>query len=127
MDSVKENEMYTCAKSMETEVIKLAGGVNVCENDSAEQWFYVSAETLIDKNPDVILFNQYGSTPVEEKIAAITSNPALANVDAVKNRRFMTTVLQDVNESVRVADTVTRFAHSFYPELFEHYTVTITS
>ena len=39
MDSVKENEMYTCAKSMETEVIKLAGGVNVCENDSAEQWF----------------------------------------------------------------------------------------
>ena len=51
MDSVKENEMYTCAKSMETEVIKLAGGVNVCENDSAEQWFYVSAETLIDKNP----------------------------------------------------------------------------
>lgn len=127
MDSVKENEMYTCAKSMETEVIKLAGGVNVCENDSAEQWFYVSAETLIDKNPDVILFNQYGSTPVEEKIAAITSNPALANVDAVKNRRFMTTVLQDVNESVRVADTVTRFAHSFYPELFEQYPVTITS
>lgn len=127
MDSVKENEMYTCAKSMETEVIKLAGGVNVCESDSAEQWFYVSAETLIDKNPDVILFNQYGSTPVEEKIAAITSNPALANVDAVKNRRFMTTVLQDVNESVRVADTVTRFAHSFYPKLFEQYPVTITS
>lgn len=127
MDSVKENEMYTCAKSMETEVIKLAGGINVCESDSAEQWFYVSAETLIDKNPDVILFNQYGSTPVEEKIAAITSNPALANVDAVKNRRFMTTVLQDVNESVRVADTVTRFAHSFYPELFEQYPVTITS
>ena len=62
MDSVKENEMYTCAKSMETEVIKLAGGINVCESDSAEQWFYVSAETLIDKNPDVILFNQYGST-----------------------------------------------------------------
>ncbi|MEA4892519.1 MAG: ABC transporter substrate-binding protein [Peptococcaceae bacterium] len=118
VDSVKENQIYTCAKSMETEVIKLAGGINVCENDSEEQWFYVSAETLIDKNPDIILFNQYGTTPVEEKIAAITANSALANVTAVKNLRFMTTVLQDVNESVRVADTVTRFAKEFYPELF---------
>ena len=126
VDSVKENEIYTCAKSMETEVIKLAGGINVCESDSDEQWFYVSAETLIDKNPDIILFNQYGSTPVEDKIKAITSNPAMSNVTAVKNSRFMTTVLQDVNESVRAADTVTRFAKSFYPELFSGYPVTVS-
>ncbi len=119
VDSLKENEIFTCAKSMETEVIKLAGGVNVCENDSSEQWFYMSAETLIDKNPDVILCNTYSNVKAEETIAALKANPALANVSAVKNNRFMITDLQDVNESVRVADTALRFAGEMYPDLFQ--------
>lgn len=118
VDSFKENEIFTSAKSMETEVIKLAGGINVCENDSDEQWYYTSTETLIDKNPDVILCNTYSSVKAEDTIAAIKANPALANVSAVKNNRFIITDLQDVNESVRVADTAIRFAQELYPEIF---------
>ena len=119
VDSIKENEIYTSAKSMETEVIKLAGGISACEGDSDEQWYYVSMETLLEKDPDYILCNDYGSVNAEETIAALKANPALANLDAVKNDRFLTTVLQDVNESVRVADTACRFAQEMYPELFE--------
>ena len=104
---------------METEVIKLAGGISACEGDSDEQWYYVSMETLLEKDPDYILCNDYGSVNAEETIAALKANPALANLDAVKNDRFLTTVLQDVNESVRVADTACRFAQEMYPELFE--------
>lgn len=118
MDSINENMIYTAGKCMETEVIKLAGGISVCEEDSDKQWFEVSAEVLLEKDPDIILFNAYGSTPVEEKITAITGNPALADLDCVKNERFMTVVLQDVNESVRVADTIPCFAKEFYPDLF---------
>ena len=119
VDSIKENEIYTSAKSMETEVIKLAGGISACEGDSDEQWYYVSMETLLEKDPDYILCNDYGSVNAEDTIAALKANPALANLDAVKNDRFLTTVLQDVNESVRVADTACRFAQEMYPELFE--------
>ena len=81
--------------------------------------YYVSTETLLEKNPDYILCNDYGSVKAEDTIAALKANPALANLDAVKNNHFITTVLQDVNESVRVADTASRFAQEMYPELFD--------
>jgi iron complex transport system substrate-binding protein len=117
VDSLNGNEIWTAGRSMETEAINLAGGVNVMEARTTEQWPTVSTEILLEENPDYLMFNSYGSTPVEEKIKAIEGNSALADLDAVKNKRYIIVQLQDVNESVRLADTVARLAREFYPNL----------
>ena len=116
-----ENLTYTAGTSMENELIKLAGGKNVCD-DIGSTWAYVSAETMIAADPDYIIVNEYGvnygSKTGAEKIEIIKGNEALAELDAVKNDRFYVIALQNVNESVRNADTVEMLAKLFYPELF---------
>ncbi|MDR1029546.1 MAG: ABC transporter substrate-binding protein [Treponema sp.] len=118
MDSNNGNEIYTTSKGLESQLIELAGGVNVTRNESPARWFTTSIETLVDKDPDIILFNVYGTVPVEEKIAFIDENPALKDVAAVKNRHYVIIPLQDVMQDIRAADTVQTLAKAFYPDLF---------
>lgn len=118
MDSNNGNEIYTTSKGLESQLIELAGGVNVTRNESPARWFNTSVETLVDKDPEVILFNGYGTVPVAEKIAFIDENPALKDVAAVKNRRYVIIPLQDVMQDIRAADTVQTLAKAFYPDLF---------
>lgn len=67
-DSINdENLIFTSGTIMANEVIKLVGGVNVCEKILNKAWGRVFAEVLIDANPDYIIFLDYGSTPVEDK------------------------------------------------------------
>jgi iron complex transport system substrate-binding protein len=115
IDSFKGNDIWTAGQCMETEAVNLAGGINVMAAKTKEQWPTVSAEILIAENPDILIFNSYGTTPVEDKIKAITGNPAFADIKAVKTKNFIVMILQDVNESVRFVDTVVRLSKLFYP------------
>lgn len=69
------------------QIITKAGGTNIFGglNDS---WTSVSWEAVVRADPEVILINDYGAESVQEKIDFLTSYPPLAEVDAVKNRRF---------------------------------------
>jgi iron complex transport system substrate-binding protein len=118
MDSNKGNEIYTTSKGLESQLIELAGGVNVTRGESPSRWFNTSVETLVERNPDIIIFNVYGTVPVEDKIAFINENPALTDVTAVKNKNFIIIPLQNVMQDVRAADTVQTLAKAFYPGLF---------
>jgi iron complex transport system substrate-binding protein len=118
MDANNGNNIYTTSKGLESQLIELAGGVNVTKDEVNARWFNTSVETLVDRNPDVIIFNEYGNTPTEAKIAFIDENPALKDVPAVKNKWYVVIPLQNVMQDVRAADTVETFAKSFYPHLF---------
>jgi iron complex transport system substrate-binding protein len=118
MDSNNGNEIYTTSKGLESQLIELAGGINVTRGESPARWFNTSVETLVDRNPDVIIFNVYGTVPVEDKIAFINENPALADVTAVKNKNYIVIPLQNVMQDIRAADTVETLAKAFYPGLF---------
>lgn len=118
MDSFNGNEIYTTSKGLQSQLIELAGGINVTKNEATSRWFNTSVETLVDRNPDIIIFNEYGAMPSSEKIAFIDGNRALQDVPAVKNKRYIVIPLQDVMQDVRAANTVETFARAFYPELF---------
>ncbi|MDR1797026.1 MAG: ABC transporter substrate-binding protein [Clostridiales Family XIII bacterium] len=117
MDSNNGNEIYTTSSGLESQLIELAGGTNVTKGAADSRWFNMSVETLVDLNPDIIVFNEYGETPVEEKIAFINENPALADITAVKDQNYVVIPLQDVMQDVRAADTVSFFFKAFYPDL----------
>lgn len=119
MDSFKGNEIYTTSKGLESNLIELAGGINVTRNMADSRWFNTSVETIVDTNPDVIIFNDYGTQSIQEKIDFIKNNPALQDVPAVKNENFVTISLVQVMQDIRAASACEFFAESFYPQLFK--------
>ena len=117
-DMYKEDQIYTTAAGLESNLIELAGGINATRNQADSRWFYTSVETLIAANPDIIIINDYGSQTVEEKIAYITGNPACSDIPAVVNNKFLVIPLVTVMQDIRAASACQTMAEYFYPDLF---------
>lgn len=118
MDSFNGNEIYTTSAGLQSNLIELAGAKNATRNMADSRWFTTSVETLVATNPDFIIFNDYGSQTIEEKIEFVDSNPALQDVTAVKNKAYITIPLVAVMQDVRAASACETFAQAFYPECF---------
>jgi len=118
-DMYKEDQIYTTAAGLESNLIELAGGINGTRHAADTRWFYTSIESLISVNPDIIIINDYGSQSVEDKIACIKNNPACASIPAVVNDKFLVIPLVSVMQDVRASMACRTFAEYFYPELFK--------
>lgn len=113
------NGVFTCSgNNFESLLIEKAGGKNIFDDLKDKQWVTVSYEEVLKRNPDVIVIHDYDTPSVEEKIAEIKSNPTLAQLDCVKNNRFVTISLESVLPGNRMAYSVESFAKGFYPEIF---------
>ena len=118
LDTFNGNEIYTTSSGLESNLIELAGGINVTRGMADARWFNTSVETLVETAPDVIIINDYGSQTVEEKLDFLNSNPALQSVPAVKNQNYLVIPLVAVMQDVRAASACRTFAMQFYPECF---------
>ena len=117
-DMYKEDQIYTTAAGLESNLIELAGGVNCTRLMADSRWFYTSMETLVATDPDIIIINDYGSQTVEEKIAAIKNNPACSDIPAVVNDSFLVIPLVAVMQDIRAPRACRTMAEYFYPDLF---------
>lgn len=101
----------TCGQGIENEIITLAGGKNIF-GDLEHEFESVAWEEVAKRNPDLIVIHSYdqGVTrgSVEEKIQALKDNPALANVNAVKNDNFVVVKLVEVFPGIQVFDAAER-------------------
>ncbi|MCQ2436852.1 MAG: ABC transporter substrate-binding protein [Clostridia bacterium] len=118
MDSNNGNEIYTTSSGLQSNLIELAGGINATKGMADSRWFTTSVEVIVETNPDIIIFNDYGSQTIEEKIDFIESNPALQDVPAVANKNYVIIPLVQVMQDVRAAAACETFAQAFYPDLF---------
>lgn len=75
--------------AMPNALIEAAGGTNIM-SDVEKSWTTVGWETVVERNPEVIVIVNYGEVTAAEKRDFMMSNPAFANLDAVKNDRFVT-------------------------------------
>ncbi|MBT2382415.1 ABC transporter substrate-binding protein [Streptomyces sp. ISL-11] len=82
------------------DIITKAGGDHVMK-DLKDSWTTVSWETVVDRDPDVIVINNYGDVSAERKREFLKSYPPLANVSAVKNDRIFVLDYVDLVESPR--------------------------
>jgi len=87
-DSGEEGPFTAGAYAMPTAMIEAAGGVNIMD-DLEKSWATVAWEPVVDRNPEVIIIVNYGEVTADQKIAFLESNPAFANIDAVKNDRYV--------------------------------------
>ncbi|MFE1827322.1 ABC transporter substrate-binding protein [Streptomyces yangpuensis] len=96
------------------EIISLAGGENVFA-DLGDTFGDVAWEKVIERKPEVVLIYDYGGTTVEAKKQRLLNDPALAEVPAVKNRRFVVLPLSSAVLGVRVADAVEALGGQLHP------------
>lgn len=87
-DSGEESPFTAGAYAMPTALIEAAGGRNIMD-DLDKSWATVAWEPVVERNPEVIVIVNYGDVTADQKIAFLEANPAFANVDAVKNDRYV--------------------------------------
>ncbi|MCP2257842.1 iron complex transport system substrate-binding protein [Streptoalloteichus tenebrarius] len=91
------------------EIITRAGGDHVF-TDLRDSWVQVGWESVVQANPDIIIINDYGGQTPAEKQAFLESYPPLANVNAVKNKRFFTLPYAALVEGPRNPAAIGSFA-----------------
>ncbi len=105
-------------KGLGTEIIRLAGGRNVFDDLDAV-FGDASWEQVVARKPEVIAIYDYaGSGSVEEKKEFLLAQPALADVPAVRDRRFVVLPLTATLVGVRPPLAVEEIAQALHPERF---------
>lgn len=87
-DSGEETPFTAGKYAIPTAMIELAGGSNIMD-DLEKSWASVAWEPVVERNPEVIVIVNYGEVTADQKIAFLESNPAFANIDAVKHDRYV--------------------------------------
>lgn len=90
------------------DIISLAGGRNVLDDVDA-RWTDVGWETVVERQPEIIMILDYGDQSAEQKIDYLTSLPQLRSVPAIAERNFF---VLDYNEGIsgpRNIDGLERF------------------
>lgn len=82
------------------DIITKAGGDHVMK-DLEDSWTTVGWETVVDRDPEVIVINDYGDTGAEQKREFLRSYGPLKDVSAVKNDRIFVLDYVDLVESPR--------------------------
>lgn len=99
-DSGEDKPLTSGAYAGPHDIITKAGGDHVMK-DLKDSWTTVGWETVVARDPEVIVINDYGDTTAEQKRRFLTSYKPLANVSAVKNDRIFTLDYVDLVESPR--------------------------
>jgi iron complex transport system substrate-binding protein len=116
-DSGGEGVFTAGGTNFETLLIENAGGKNVFEDITDKQWATVSYEEVLARQPEVIVIHDYDAPSLEHKIEDIKNNPALSQLEAVKNEKFVVITLESVLPGNRMAYTVESLSKGFHPEL----------
>ncbi|MQA56472.1 ABC transporter substrate-binding protein [Pseudomonas piscis] len=87
-DSGEDRAMTSGRLGMPQALIDAAGGRNILDDVEAS-WTRVNWETVVERNPQVIVIVDYSEVTAEQKQQFLLDNPALQGVDAIKNQRFI--------------------------------------
>jgi iron complex transport system substrate-binding protein len=114
--------MSAGSTSFINDVIVKAGGQNIFENET-QQYPTVSSETIVQKNPDVILLPtdmaNPGEAPFYGSVDQVKDRPGWSAISAVHNNRVVVVDGDLFAEAgPRIGDQIAAAAKAFYPDLF---------
>ena len=108
-----EDAPFTAGRyAMPNALIEAAGGTNIM-NDFDKSWATIGWEAVVERNPEVIVIVNYGEVTAEQKRDFMLSNPAFADIDAVKNDRFVTLEYVEATPGPRNIAAVKTLAAAF--------------
>ncbi len=111
-----EDAPFTAGRyAMPTALIEAAGGKNVME-DLEKSWATVAWEEVVERDPEVVVIVDYGDVTAEQKREFMMSNAAFADLDAVRNDRFVTLDYVEATPGPRNVQAIKTLAEAFHSE-----------
>lgn len=111
-----EDTPFTAGRyAMPTALIEAAGGRNIMD-DFEKSWATVTWEEVVERNPEVVVIVNYGEVSAEQKRDFMMTNPAFADIDAVKNDRFVTLEYVEATPGPRNIAAIKTLANAFQSE-----------
>ncbi|MEN8892426.1 ABC transporter substrate-binding protein [Planktotalea arctica] len=108
-----EDVPFTAGRyAMPNALIEAAGGRNVMD-DLEKSWATVSWEAVVERDPEVIVIVNYGEVTADQKRAFMMSNPAFADMDAVRNDRFVVLEYVEATPGPRNIEAIKTLATAF--------------
>ena len=113
-DSGDEAPYTAACCSMFTNMIETVGGKNIFD-DVDGRWKTVSWEEVIDRDPEVIALTEADWSNSQEKIDLLLNDPALADITAVKEQRFVVLRFSSLVPGIRNATAIKYLAEALSP------------
>jgi len=116
----EDDQIYTAFEGYTTNLLKLIGANNILSGKGVDAtWDYANWEEVIASNPEYIIICDYSvsirnTDDFDEKVAKLKENPALADIDAVKNDHFVRVRLSEITPGVRSVDALVRLAEEIH-------------
>ncbi len=108
-----EDQVFTSGRyGIPTAMIEAAGGRNIVD-DLESSWIKIGWESVVERNPEVIVIVNYGEVTAAQKRAFMIKNPAFRDLDAVKNDRFITLDYVEATPGPRNIAAIKRLADAF--------------
>jgi len=111
-DSGQEQPFTSGEKGMPTALIEAAGGRNIID-DVAKSWTQIGWESIIDRSPEVIIIVNYGDVTAQQKIDFLSQQPALQDIPAIKNKRFVILEYVEATPGPRNIEAIKHLAKAF--------------
>lgn len=111
-----EDVPFTAGRyAMPNALIEAAGGTNIM-NDFDKSWATVGWEAVVERNPEVIVIVNYGEVTANQKRDFMINNPAFAQIDAIRNDRFVVLEYVEATPGPRNIQAVKTLAAAFRAE-----------
>jgi iron complex transport system substrate-binding protein len=108
-----EDTPFTAGRyAMPTALIEAAGGKNVMDGFE-KSWATVGWEEVVATAPEVIVIVNYGEVTAEQKRDFMLSNPAFADIPAVRNDNFVTLEYVEATPGPRNIAAIAKLAEAF--------------
>lgn len=116
-DSGEDRPFSAGRLAMPDALIRAAGGRNIL-NDVNASWTRVDWETVVARNPQVVVIIDYGKVTAQQKIAFLQNHPALNKMAAVRDKRFIVLPYDSATPGIANADAIIALARGLHPEAF---------
>ncbi|AZE02837.1 ABC transporter substrate-binding protein [Pseudomonas chlororaphis] len=112
-DSGEDRAMTSGRLGMPQALIDAAGGRNILDDVEAS-WTRVNWETVVERNPQVIVIVDYSEISAEQKQQFLLNNKALQSVDAIRNQRFIVIPYVQATPGIDNVEAVQTLATGFH-------------
>lgn len=112
-DSGEKTPFTAGSYAMPNALIEIAGGINIMR-DLKKSWSQVSWETVINKNPDIIVIINYGDVTAKQKIDYLLNKVALKSINAIKNQNFVVLEYVEATPGPRNVKAIEKLINSFW-------------
>ena len=114
-DSGEDRAMTSGRLGIPHALIEAAGGNDILSDIDAS-WTRINWETVVERNPEVIVIVDYSEVTAEQKQHFLETHPALQSVDAIRHKRFIVIPYVQATPGIDNVLAIQTLAKGFHPQ-----------